>query len=122
MKNLLRLLYKTSSDETLRAAFPRRTMKSITLRANRMNLRRSHSADKWRHWSREDDETLIQYYEDGMAIPEIAEKLCRSESSIQARIKTKNLIYQQSRKSREKTVRWEVSDLIPSQQSSTRGG
>ncbi|HEY94489.1 MAG TPA: recombinase family protein [Dehalococcoidia bacterium] len=118
--DLLRLLYKTSSDETLRVALPGRTMKAITLRGNRMNLRRSHRANKWRRWSREDDNTLIQYFEDGMAIPEIAEKLCRSESSIQARIKVKNL--QQSRKSREKIVRWEISDLIPSQQSSTRGG
>jgi hypothetical protein len=118
--DLLRLLYKTSSDKALRAALPRRTKKGITMRANRLNLRRNHNANRWRRWIREDDETLVQYYEDGMAIPEISEKLCRSESSIRARIKMKHV--QQSRKSRDRIVKWEISDLIPSQQLSTRGG
>lgn len=117
---LLRTMYQSSPEDTLMAALPGRSWKGITLRARRLKLSRNKGTNKWRRWSKEDDKKLILYFDREMKIEEIADKLGRSAVAISARLQAKSLSKSPSNKKR--TVSWDISDLIPSQQSPTRGG
>jgi len=55
-----------------------------------------------------------------MKIEEIANKLGRSAAAIAARIRVKGLSKPLFNK--ERTFNWEISDLLPSQQSPWKGG
>ena len=89
---LLRLMYPGSSLGVVTAALPGRGWKGITLRAQRLKLSRKVSgSSQWRHWTQEDDRRLEVYYEEGMKLQEITDKLGRSELSVTTRIRDKSL-------------------------------
>lgn len=90
------------------------------MRARRLKLRRKKGPNKWKTWSKDDDKQLTIYYNKGMKVEEIAEELGRSTSAITSRNQAKGL--SKSPSNREKAVSYEISDLIPSQQWSSRGG
>lgn len=117
---VLRRMYQLSSVEALMTALSNRSWKGITLRAWRLKLSRNKGPNKWETWSKDDDNQLTIYHNKGMKIGEIAEELGRSTSAITSRIQAKGL--SKSPSNREKTVSYEISDLIPSQQRSSRGG
>ncbi|MFC1920345.1 hypothetical protein ACFLYQ_01320 [Chloroflexota bacterium] len=96
-------------------ALPRRTWKSITIRACHLKLSRRKGSNAWKTWSNEDDGQLKLYCERGMDIQEMAERLKRSPAVIKQRIEVKGLERPESHKRR--GLAWEVYDLIPSQQS-----
>ncbi len=101
-------------------ALPGRSWKGTTLRAGRLNLTRARRTGNRRVWSRDDDERLKTRLEEGMNHAEIAKKLDRSVTAVTDRIR--NMPELLSVLPRKTKPVWEVENLIPSQQSSPRGG
>ncbi len=87
--NLLRMLWPSSSWETLQAAFPGRTQNAIELRAWRFKLKRqdvpkTHLAA--RPWTQEETIQLREMYASGESVAGIAKKLGRNESAVLAKL------------------------------------
>ncbi len=87
--NLLRMLWPSSSWETLQATFPGRTQNAIEMRVWKLQIKRqpvpqAHLAA--RPWTKEEESQLREMYAAGTGIAEIAGKLGRNENAIQAKM------------------------------------
>ena len=86
---LLRMLWPSSSWETLFAALPERTRLSISMRAYKLRLSRQgkrKTPENSKPWTEDDDNTMKKLYTEGASISEIATKLVRTEGAIEARL------------------------------------
>jgi len=91
---ILRLLWPSSPRHEVEAALPRRTWKGIALRAFRLGIRRSrvrHSPETWRAWTEEEDAGLVERYNRGDPLVDIAVGLGRSLAGVACRIRTREL-------------------------------
>jgi hypothetical protein len=120
--NLLRMMYPSSSSDVLKAALADKSWKAIRVRASRLKLKRTRGPNRWRKWTSEDDERLKLFYRQGMDDIDIAGKLGRSAVSITKRVRDLGLNQPNPNEKRETRVSWEISDLIPSHELSSRGG
>ncbi|MEE8413392.1 MAG: recombinase family protein [Dehalococcoidales bacterium] len=118
--NILATVFLHDSEEDILAALPGRSWKGITLRAGKLNLRRARRTGRGKAWSRDDDERLKSGFEAGMTPTDIAKELGRSVTAVTARIRRMPELL--SARPRKAMPVWEVENLIPSQQSSPRGG
>lgn len=120
---LLRMMYPSSSPDVLMAALTNRSWKAITLRAQRLDLRRvKSSSNRWQKWTREEDKQLSQLYRDGIKYEEIARVLRRSETSVATRVRDRGLSTYSHNKTRRIPANWETRELISFQELSSRGG
>ena len=86
--NLLKILWPSSSWETIAAAFPGRSSAAINHRASRLKLKRQwvrKATEIGRLWTEEDDNQVRDLYTKGVSVPEIARKLGRTERAIKSR-------------------------------------
>ncbi len=93
-KEILRALWPSAPRREVEAILPNRTWKGIQLLARRLGVRRQrvhHPAKVWRPWTREEDARLLELYNRGDALADIAIKLGRSLAGVACRIRTKNL-------------------------------
>ena len=84
-ENLLRMLWPSSSRETLEAAFPERTWVAINQRATKLKISREwvrKGTSTGRGWSAGEKEHLRELYVSETTIEEIAKKLGRSRRTI----------------------------------------
>ena len=85
---LLRMLWPTTTWETIVAAFPGRTRGAINQRASRLKIKRPwqrESPDYERRWTKEEKALLKKLYTDGENTREIAVILGRTEGAIKGR-------------------------------------
>jgi hypothetical protein len=76
--------------------------------------------NRWRKWTFEDDESLKNCYLQRINDIEIAHKFGRSTATITNRLR--DLLQPNHKENRNTRVSWEISELIPSHESSLRGG
>jgi hypothetical protein len=117
---LLRVLFKSSSDDDLQAVFPCRSLKSIKLKATRLKLKRARKSVNKRSWSQEDDKNLEHYYSEGVSVEEISTRFDRGVSSVAKRIRI-NCLNDLSQTGRKRKFTWEASNLITLQRFASRG-
>ena len=111
---LLKILWPSSSLDTVLAAFPNRSWNAIGGRAFRLHLKRErhyHPPNDWRTWAACDDEKLKSLYEAGAPLFRIASELCRSVNAIETRASIKKLVRPTWARSKKAQVTWEVQNL-----------
>jgi len=93
-KEILQALWPSAPRHEVETSLPNRTWKGIQLLARRLGVRRQrvhHPAKVWRPWTREEDARLLELYNRGDTLADIAIKLGRSLAGVACRIRTKNL-------------------------------
>ncbi len=119
---VLRETFLSSSQEAIMTALPGRSWKGITLRARRLHLARKRAVYREHPWSEEYDEKLAFCYTKDETSVDIASELSQSDVSAADTIHNNTLNSLVSRTTRIRKLRWESSNLIPSQQLTSRGG
>ena len=117
---ILRSLWSSAPKEDIIKALPRRTWKGITQRAKRLGVRRPRHrspCDTWYPWKEDEDARLVEMYNRGDALHDIAASLGRSMAAVACRIHTRGLSRPQP--SRKKMSVWESlgNNLIGSETS-----
>jgi hypothetical protein len=115
------MMYPSSSPDVLKAALHTKSWRAIQVRASRLKLNRNRGSNRWRRWSPEDDERLKLLYWQGMDDMNIAYELGRSAASITKRLRDLGLLQSDHKEKRKTHVSWEISNLIPSHESCSRG-
>ncbi len=82
--DLLRMLWPTSTDEVLLAAFPSRTWSGIRSKALKLGLMRQtrHYPPQWKPWTGSDDARLAALYVTETPVDAIAAELGRSKQAV----------------------------------------
>jgi hypothetical protein len=118
----IKQLFPSSSRAVVLAALPGRSWKAITLRAERLKLKRRWMPEKTTSvepWTEDEVNQLKLGFEKGLSIPLLAKDLNRNWSSVSRRIKTMGLkpvpILNLNQ------ARWEVYNLNPLQELSSEG-
>ncbi|MFP4641348.1 MAG: hypothetical protein ACLFPU_04090 [Dehalococcoidia bacterium] len=86
--NLLRMLWPSSSWETLLAALPGRTKEAINQRASQLKVKRPRivlTRATAPPWTQEEDELLRELYTRGQTVAAIAARLGRTEQAVKGR-------------------------------------
>jgi len=84
-KDLLKTLWPSASQETIRAALPERTWKSIAHQAYNLGLRRSPELSNHtprRRWEPDEEYEIKKNYEAGSPIADIAASVSRSQTAV----------------------------------------
>jgi len=113
---LLRMLWPSSSQRILLAAFPNRSWESVAGRAFRLHLRRErcyHPPVNWRRWTVEEDSKLATSYESGVPLETIATDLSRSKNAIENRAAVKRLVRPAAARWKTGKARWLRHNLEP---------
>lgn len=85
-ENLLKILWPTSSEQVILAAFPSRTWSGISCRAQKLGLARQRLyPPHWKPWTKDDDDKLATLYVTEPSLEVVAEKMERSHHSIVGR-------------------------------------
>jgi DNA invertase Pin-like site-specific DNA recombinase/ribosomal protein L29 len=93
-KEILEKLWPSAPKSEIQAVLPKRSWKGILLMARRLGVRRQivrKYPEVWRPWSAEEDAKLLEYYQRGDALDEIAVAIGRSLSGVACRVEVKNL-------------------------------
>ncbi len=108
-KEILNKLWSSSEKEDLMRALPNRTWKAITIQAMKMGIKRPKtrtSSDTCHAWSKDDDARLVELYNRGDPLADIAADLSRTVPGVACRLRTKGL--SRPRPSQKKMPRWEI--------------
>jgi len=119
-KEILRSSWSSATKEDIMKALPNRTWHGITQQAMKMGIKRPTYRppyDTWYPWTEDDDARLVELYNGGKPLADIAAELGRTVPGIACRLRTKGL--SRPRPSQKKMPRWESlgNNLIGSETS-----
>jgi hypothetical protein len=108
--NLLRMLWSTSTQEVLLAAFPERSWRGIVNRARKLGLARRVRLypPNWEPWSASDDARLAELYIKETPVEVIAAELGRSISAVASRAHLLKINRPKKARFLKRKLAWEV--------------
>lgn len=117
--DLLKMLFPSSPADAVRAAIANRRWKAIELRAFRLKISRYKTITRQRRiWTAEEDAQIEQHRYNGLSYEEIANRMNLPVDMIAGRVRSKRFNTSHASK---KPIKWESSDLVSSQELSSRG-
>lgn len=119
---LLKMLWPSSSHDSVLAALSGRSWTAIAGRALRLGLRRKRQycpPQKWRRWDAVEDEKLRLMYEAGCPMKEIANDLSRSIDAIETRAALRKYRRPSSTRWKKREVSWDTHSLVPMETTSS---
>ncbi len=110
-KEILQALWPSAPRYEVETSLPNRTWSGIMGLACRLGIRRQRvrqAPEVWRPWTQEEDNGLLECYNRGDLLVDIAAKLGRSEHGVACRIQTKEL--SRPRPKRKAIPVWHIED------------
>lgn len=112
--SLLRMLWPSSSQETLIAAFPGRSLSAINQRASKLKVNREWvrtNTQIGRPWTKEDKEQLSELYANEVSVSEIGRKLERSKGAVTSMASLMGIYRPQELRHRKAEPTWETMNI-----------
>ena len=84
-KDILKMLWESASQDTIKAALPERTWKSIAHQAYNLGLRRTPESSNHtsrRRWEASEEHEVKKNYEAGSPIADVAASFSRSQTAV----------------------------------------